>query len=243
MIEPKRRQYGKLDCIVVDSGNQPETLVVICHGYGASHEDLAPLSFEWIGMLGESESSYRFIFPDAPNSLAEYGMPFGKAWWPINMAQLAEMVEASAFDELHRHEPPGIDAARGDLSEMIHAAYDEIDSDQVNLVIGGFSQGAMLTMDVALRGEIPIPAALMQFSGTMICKEIWMDLVSKRLSKTKVFQSHGTLDPILPFTSAEVVRDMLIGSGVSVDFHSFAGPHTIDVESIAKSGQLIKAVV
>ena len=77
----------------------------------------------------------------------------------------------------------------------------------------------------------------------MICKEIWMDLVSKRLSKTKVFQSHGTLDPILPFTSAEVVRDMLIGSGVSVDFHSFAGPHTIDVESIAKSGQLIKAVV
>ena len=158
------------------------------------------------------------------------------------MAKLAQLVEASAFDELHDHEPPGIDQARDDLTALIIAALDEIESTNGKLALGGFSQGAMLSMDVALRGDLPPPDALFQFSGTMVCREFWKGVVKHRLANTSVFQSHGTIDPILPFTSAEAVRDMLIEASVSLDFHSFMGPHTIDVDSIVKSGLLLKSL-
>ena len=107
-----RTRIESLDCIVVDGGPDPKIAVVICHGYGASYDDLAPLSGEWISMLGDQAEAFRFVFPDAPNSLAELGMPQGRAWWPINMARLAEAVQADSFEELHDHQPPGISAAR-----------------------------------------------------------------------------------------------------------------------------------
>ncbi|MDC0278751.1 dienelactone hydrolase family protein [bacterium] len=235
------KRIESLDCIVVDGGESPEILVVVCHGYGATKDDLAPLSGEWILGLGEQAAKYRFVFPNAPHSLAEMGMPFGRAWWPINMAKLAQLVEASEFDELHQHQPPGIDEARQMLSSLIIAGMNELSVAVPRLVIGGFSQGAMLTMDVALRGEIPRPNALIQFSGTMICQQQWEASITN-LKPTSVFQSHGTIDPILPFSSAEAVRDLLMGNGIDVDFHSFLGPHTIDLDSIAKSGHLLRQV-
>ncbi len=108
----QRTRLESLDCIVVDGGPSPQIAVVICHGYGANYEDLAPLSGEWIGLLGDQASQFRFVFPDAPHSLAELGMPEARAWWPIDMVRFAEAIQTSQFDELHEHQPPGIDVVR-----------------------------------------------------------------------------------------------------------------------------------
>lgn len=242
MPTAERRRIGSLECIVVDGGASPTIPVVICHGYGASYEDLAPLSGEWIAMLGERAGAFRFVFPDAPHTLADMGMPEGRAWWPINMAQLAEAVQASRFDELHDQQPPGIDQSRELLCETIHSLCDELQADATPLVLGGFSQGAMLTMDTSLRGDIPVPKLLFQFSGTVVCKSQWEKNLD-RLKGTPVFQSHGKIDPILPYTSAVVLHELLTGAGVEVDFHSFMGPHTIDMECVQRSAALLSSLV
>ena len=231
-----RTRIDSLECIVVDGGHSPSIAVVICHGYGASYEDLAPLSGEWIGLLGEHATKFRFVFPDAHHSLAELGMPYGRAWWPINMARLAEAVQASNFDELHDHEPPGIDEARQRLCGTIREVTRELSGDATPLVLGGFSQGAMLTMDASLRGDIVAPQLLLQFSGTIICQTDWQRSLG-RLQDAFVFQSHGKIDPILPYSSAVALHQMLIDAGIAVDFHSFVGPHTIDMEAVARSAQ------
>ena len=111
------------------------------HGYGAPGHDLAGLAPEWIRLLGESAKSVRFIFPAAPHSLAELGMPDGRAWWPINMAQLSQAVQSSSFDELHDKEPPGIDEARAMLCESIRRVKAELIGDSTPLVLGGFFPG------------------------------------------------------------------------------------------------------
>jgi phospholipase/carboxylesterase len=238
MPRAQRTRYGSLDCIVVDGGPSPRIPVVICHGYGATYEDLAPLSGEWIDQLGSQADSFRFVFPDAPNSLAELGMPHGRAWWPINMARLAAAVQASAFEELHDHEPPGVTAARDHLCATIRDVKSELGGETVPVVLGGFSQGAMLTMDVALRGDVAPPKLLFQFSGTLICRPQWKASLS-RLAGTQVFQSHGTIDPILPYSSATALSELLIDAGVDVQFHSFVGPHTIDVQSVIATAGLL----
>ncbi|MGB7345847.1 MAG: dienelactone hydrolase family protein [Pirellulaceae bacterium] len=231
MIRPIHTHYGQLDCIVVDGGPSPSVAAVICHGYGAPGHDLAGLCQPWINGLGEDAERFRFVFPAAPLTLAELGMPDGRAWWPLNMARMMEAINANKFDELHAHEPPGIVDARDKLCEVIDLVKEELGGKKTPLALGGFSQGAMLTMDTALRGTIDPPNLLIQFSGTVVCQSQWQAAVD-RLKNTPVYQSHGTADPILPFSSAIRLQELLSEGGVEVQFHAFDGPHTIDGESI-----------
>lgn len=241
MLTAQRTRLESLDCIVVDGGPSPSIGVVICHGYGASYEDLAPLSGEWAHLLGDLAGEFRFIFPDAPHSLAEVGMPEGRAWWPINMAQLAAAVAASRFDELHDKEPPGIVEARELLCATIERVKQDLGGANTPLVLGGFSQGAMLTMDTSLRGTVDPPQLLIQFSGTVVCRDQWQAQLS-RLQNTPIFQSHGKIDPILPYSSAVALSELLQGGQLDVDFYSFVGPHTIDAECVARTAQALDAV-
>lgn len=242
MPKYERTRLSSLDCIVVDGGPEPSAAVVICHGYGASYDDLAPLAGEWISILGDAAASFRFVFPDAPNSLADLGMPQGRAWWPINMMGLMEAIEAKRFSELHDQQPPGLEEARDQLCGVIETIKADLDGPETPLALGGFSQGAMLTMDVALRGNVPPPNCLIQFSGTTICRPQWTAAMP-RLRECEVFQSHGTVDPILPFDSALVLRDMIQKADVALEFHSFVGPHTIDGDSVQRTAHLIGSLV
>lgn len=250
MNQPRQVRYGSLDSYVIDVSDErpPQALVILCHGYGAPGSDLVGVASEWVHLMGETARDFRFICPIAPHSLAELGMPSGRAWWPLNMARMMESIQAERFDDLHRETPLGLDETRGALSELIGLAQQELadqrkcEIDRVPLAMGGFSQGAMLTMDTALRGAIAAPDLLIQFSGTLICQAQWTAALS-RLADTRVYQSHGTIDPILPFSSAERLRDLLAAAGVEVDFHRFIGPHTIDGPSIASTAAALQQLV
>jgi phospholipase/carboxylesterase len=55
-----------------------------------------------------------------------------------------------------------------------------------------------------------------------------------------VFQSHGRADPILPYPTAELLRDRLEAAGLEVDFHSFAGGHGIPRDVLQKLGAFLR---
>ncbi len=244
MPQARKVRFGSLDTYVLDVDPQsspqtrpPSVLVFLCHGYGAPGDDMVGIVSEWARLLDEDAAKIRFVCPQAPESLADLGMPTGRAWWPLNMARLMEAVQVKRFDELHHESPPGLNQARAMLSGAIEEALDAIAkenrcaADDIPFAMGGFSQGAMLTMDTALRGEIRPPDYLIQFSGTVICQPRWTAAMS-RLKNTRVYQSHGTVDPILPFASAERLRDLLAASKIDATFHSFVGQHTIDMDSV-----------
>ncbi|OYP37640.1 alpha/beta hydrolase [Rhodopirellula sp. MGV] len=262
MMYPQQIRLGSLDCFSIDpslqstpadvvsdtsegGGAVPSAIVVLCHGYGAPGSDMVGVAQSWVQLLGETAKQLWFLCPIAPLSLAEFGMPTGRAWWPLNMARMMEAVQAQRFEQLHRETPPGLDQARNQLSSLIHAAQEQLGkrlgkpAAKIPLAIGGFSQGAMLTMDTALRGDIPAPDQLFQFSGTVVCQPQWA-AATGRLEQTRVFQAHGTVDPILPFSSAERLRDLLKAAEVDLEFHSFYGPHTIDEYSVETTAMMLK---
>ncbi|MEZ4653021.1 MAG: hypothetical protein R3E12_05285 [Candidatus Eisenbacteria bacterium] len=109
-----------------------------------------------------------------------------------------------------------------------------------DLVLGGFSQGAMLATDVALHLEEP-PAALAAFSGTMLCEERWSELARKR-TVFPVLQSHGRQDPLLPFSAAERLF-ALLDEGGEARFVPFDGPHTIPGEALEAFLELLESLL
>jgi phospholipase/carboxylesterase len=182
--------------------------VMLLHGFGAPADDLVPLA-------QVLDVRAQFSFPAAP--LEYFG---GRAWW---------MLDPDVFDHPERDRtnelPDGLTAARS----QVLAAIEQIDGP---LVIGGFSQGAMLACDVALHTSRPL-AALVLMSATLIDAPEWKKLAPSRKG-LPVFQSHGTRDPLLTFEAAEKLRDLLAEGGLAVEFHPFRGGHEIPAEILAR---------
>jgi phospholipase/carboxylesterase len=217
-------QLGELQCQVVDAlpeGSSPQLAVLLCHGFGAPAEDLVPLAAELLTQRPALARAVRFVFPAAPMQLE--GMPGARAWWrlPPEVFQFGERDWERYADAVVE----GLAPARRALLSCVEAVSRGMKLPLGRIVLGGFSQGAMLATDVALRLEEP-PAALAILSGILITKSDWSARAERRRG-LPVFQSHGHYDDILPFARGEALRQLLEGAGMPVQFVPFDGPHTI----------------
>ena len=82
----------------------------------------------------------------------------------------------------------------------------------------------------------------MIWSGTLLDESTWRQKAAEG-PPLNVVQSHAVDDPILPFTGAEELRNLLIDSGHSVEFLQFRGGHTIPDAAIAATIRLINGVL
>jgi phospholipase/carboxylesterase len=225
---------GELNCHLVVPTREPAThLITLCHGFGASGDDLLGL-VPWF--LEEMPAHLRhlrpaWLVPAAPLSLEADGFGDGRAWWRLSIQTMLDSFADGQYDVLRHHVPDGIDSARELLTQTIQTTLERFSLPHSKLVLGGFSQGAMLSVDTALRGLSQPPAGLWLFSGTLICEPQWKPLAN-RLHQTQIVQSHGTLDPILPMITGKWLCELLREGGNQVDFVSFVGPHTIPPEAI-----------
>jgi phospholipase/carboxylesterase len=222
-----RSSLAGLDVTVVQETKGPPTAaVILCHGFGAPGDDLVPLQAELV-RAEPALASVRFVFPEAPLSLGDQGWGDSRAWWMIDLEALAALQrgDAEAVRRFRATEPPGLPAARRQLSKLVLEIATLTDLPLRRIALGGFSQGAMLATDVALRLEEP-PAGLLVLSGTLLIEAQWRARAVARAG-LPVFQSHGRGDPLLSFHAAEQLRDALATSGLAVEFHAFEGGHGI----------------
>ena len=213
-------------------GNGPA--LILLHGFGAPGDDLASL---W--RVLRAPVGTRFIFPEAPLSLASIGFGAGRAWWMIDLERMNRRAEGPALLEWMKEVPDGLAAAR----ERVIAMIDKIETElrPSALALGGFSQGAMLSCDVALRTKKPL-AGLVMMSGAMIAEPEWAALMPQRRG-LPALMSHGRADAILPFAAAERLRDALTGAGVDVTWIPFNGGHEIPAPAVDGVGNFLERVL
>ena len=179
----------------------------------------------------------RFYFPAAPLSL-DQGWGDSRAWWLIDMqATLRLARDEAAQREFRKVEPEGMAKARKALLAVVHEVAVQTKLPMSKIILGGFSQGAMLATDVALRLE-EAPGALVVLSGTLLIEDTWR-VKAKARAGLPVFQSHGRQDPILPSRAAEWLRDLFVESGMQHEFVPFEGGHTIDPHALLKLGDFL----
>lgn len=207
------------------------TTVVLLHGFGAPGDDLVPLA----RMI---DPGARYVLPAAP---IELGGMYGdaRAWWLIDLMRLEAELRGGNVRDLLAESPPGLSEARAQLGRLLDQLEARFGATPDRLVLGGFSQGAMLALDVALHRERP-PAGLLLMSGTLIAEHEWTPRLPA-LAGVPVVQSHGRVDPLLPFAVAELLRDKLRGAGATVDWQPFLGGHEIPPPVLDAAGKLVRA--
>lgn len=209
-------------------------LVVLMHGFGAPADDLVPLAD-----VMEVPRETRFAFPAAPLALDMW--PGARAWWMIDLARYEALWTGGDLRQLSEDEPPGLGEARSQIHAMLDELQRELAIAGSRIALGGFSQGAMLACDVALRSDRPL-AGLVLLSGSFLCRSIWSQRMAARRD-VPVFQSHGQSDPLLPFSLAEDLRDALRGAGLAVDWAPFAGGHEIPPSVLASAASFLGRVL
>ena len=182
-------------------------MVVLLHGYGLHMGDLASLC------PAIDPRGYIYVCPNAPLSVdLGYGA-VGYAWTNPPMGDIAS--SQSAID-------------------LIATTVDEITADyevpQGEVVLGGFSQGGMLTYMVGLpkpeifRGLIVLSARVTDAEG-----------LRSRLPEGRsqaVFVSHGTEDTMIPVEDGRSARQFLEAEGYSPDYHEYSMAHEITADVI-----------
>lgn len=210
-------------------------LVLLLHGFGAPGDDLVPLADALNVPAGT-----RFVFPEGPLSLS-FGPGNARAWWLIDMARIAQDRAAGRVRDLSQDIPKGLAPVRETMLSFLKEIEQKFDADPKKTVLGGFSQGAMLSCDLILHTDRPY-AGLVQLSGNILAQPIWGPLLPKRKG-LPVFQSHGVQDEILPYVGAERLRDTLAHAGLSVEWHNFRGGHEIPRMVLQRLGLFITKAV
>ena len=234
-------KLGGLECKVLQEGEgAPRALVVMCHGFGAPGDDLVGLH-EQLLLLAPSLKGVRFVFPAAPLSLQSMGYGDARAWWLIDFEKIQALNsgDAQALQEFRKAEPEGMSKARAMLLKAVDELTAQTGLPLSKLVLAGFSQGAMITTDVALRLPEP-PAALAILSGTLLVEDVWKAKASARAG-LPIFQSHGRVDPILRFDAAEQLRDLFNAAGSPPVWVPFDGPHAIPMGVLRKLAEFLAA--
>ncbi|HYR60311.1 MAG TPA: hypothetical protein VEM37_03040 [Nitrospiraceae bacterium] len=235
----RRDKVGGLDVRISGGtdgqGGGSGPVVILLHGFGAPGDDLVSLADVLTVPPGT-----RFVFPEGLLSMS-FGPRDARAWWLIDMARVAADQAAGRIRDLSNETPKGLAPARATMLAFLKEVEHKFGADPRKTILGGFSQGAMLSCDLMLRTTQPY-AGLIQLSGTLLATQEWTPLLQKRKG-LPVFQSHGMQDELLPYVGAERLRDTLIHAGLLVEWHSFRGGHEIPRPVLQRLGPFITKAV
>lgn len=201
------------------ASGKTDSLVILSHGYGSDGNDLIGLASYWQKILPNTG----FVAPNAPEPCP--GSPNGYQWFPISRLDPHEIAR-------------GVEAAAPVLADFIAGALRKFGVPPSRLVLAGFSQGTMMSLQVGLRLAVP-PAAILGFSG-MLAAPPPADISSP----PPVMMVHGDADDMLPVAQMFQAVHLLGMAGISAQWHVSHGVgHGIDPEGLEIGGRFVRAAL
>lgn len=212
--------------------DQPQQTMILFHGYGADAYDLKSLS-----EVISTDKPTQFLFPQGILEVPIGPGWTGRAWWNIDINALQTAAMSGTPRDLSKEKPP---ANLPELRKKVLAMIEKLNVPWNQIILGGFSQGAMLATDIFMNAP-EAPKALVILSGALVNKEEWKSLAPKRAG-SKYFMSHGKGDQVLNIRGASQLESLLNESGLKGSLMSFNGSHEIPMEVIVKLNQFLKAL-
>ncbi len=181
----------------------PAGALVLLHGRGADEHDLATLADAL-----DPHRRLLALLPRAPLSLP----PGGAHWYRVMQIGYPDPVTFW----------PSFELAAGWLDAVLAAN----GIDHEHTVLGGFSQGAVMSWALGLARGRPAPAAIIGLSGFVPTVDGLAYDLDRR--QTRVAIGHGSLDGVIGVEFGRAARDQLTAAGLDVTYRESPMPHSID---------------
>ena len=191
------------------AAGDPEGALVLMHGRGADENDLFPL-FD----LLDPERRLVGLSPRGPLSLP----PGGAHWY--------------AVAQIGYPDPGTFWATYPALTEWLDTTLESHGLDHSQTVLGGFSQGGVMSYAVGLGAGRPAPKAIVAMSSFIPTVE-GLDLDLARDVPFAV--AHGTQDPIIGVEWGHDARDRLTAAGADVLYREYPMGHTVHPDFIEEA--------
>ena len=163
------------------------SLIILLHGWGSDAADMFGLA----PILGQVKEGCAFYAPNAPYPCA--ASPHGREWFDIHQGEKGAIM------------------AMDDLDELLESVFDEFSLPASQIILGGFSQGGMMTLAAGPAYEL---AGLISFSGALLTEQ---RLAEATVSSPPILLIHGDLDDVVPATALIDAQSNLEEKGYDVE--------------------------
>ena len=198
------------------AAGEPAGALVLLHGRGADELDLVPL----LDLL-DPEQRLVGLVPRGPLALP----PGGAHWYAVR--------------EIGFPDPETFLATFAQASEWLDAALEEVGVPPERTVLGGFSQGTVMSYALGLAASRPRPAGILAMSGFIPTVEGFeLDLESR--AGLPVSISHGTYDPVIGVDFGREARDRLDAAGLDVAYREDPVAHQIAPAAVAQARAVLE---
>lgn len=187
-----------LTAVVREAAGEPEGALVLFHGRGADEHDLAPL----LDVL-DPERRFVGITPRGPLSLP----PGGAHWYAVREIGFPD---PSTFLPTY---------------ELVATWLDGLGFPPERMILGGFSQGAVMSYAMSLGRGRPRPASVLALSGFVPTVEGFELDLEPPFARYAI--GHGTLDPVIRVEWGRRARGQLEEAGADVRYAEYPLPHAI----------------
>ncbi len=220
----KEKIIGELKTIVVEPDiiveNNDTNLIIVLHGYGANMNDLVSLSEN----IGDGKSI--FVFPNAPFEFQLSYQLYGYAWiFPPTMD--SEEMPESMTESIDK------------LMVAVDILIEDYNIKLPNVILGGFSQGAMMSASFGLIRP-DIFKGIFMLSGMLLGESYLVSNIQSDNGQ-RVFVSHGEFDSLVPFSNLNKIVKFLESYGYSPEFHQYPMGHELSLQSINDLGKWINS--
>lgn len=195
--------------LVRPAAGDPEGALVLFHGRGTSEHDLHPL-------LDALDPQRRLLgaTPGGPLVLP----PGGAHWYVVREIGYPDRETFMSSYEL--------------AAAWLDGLADETGIPAARTIVGGFSQGAVMSWALGLGGGRPRPAGIVALSGFVPTVDGFDLDLSPPLPPVAI--GHGTYDPVISVEFGRQARKILEEAGADVLYRESPMPHTVDPAFIAE---------
>jgi phospholipase/carboxylesterase len=195
--------------LVRPAAGDPEGALVLFHGRGTSEHDLHPL-------LDALDPQRRLLgaTPGGPLVLP----PGGAHWYVVREIGYPDRETFMSSYEL--------------AAAWLDGLADETGIPAARTIVGGFSQGAVMSWALGLGGGRPRPAGIVALSGFVPTVDGFDLDLSPPLPPVAI--GHGTYDPVISVEFGRQAKKILEEAGADVLYRESPMPHTVDPAFIAE---------
>ena len=206
----------QLQTIEFETRPKPSHSVIWLHGLGADGNDFVPIVQE----LKLPQLGIRFVFPHAPKRPVTVNGGF----------EMRARYDIAYQDFALKEDESGLRQSQKSIEELI-AKEESRDVPANRIVIAGFSQGGVISLQTGLRQAKRL-AGIMSLSAYLPLAATVAKERNPANNDVPIFLGHGTADNIVPLPLGTASRDQLVKLGYDVDWHQYPMPHSVCPEEL-----------